>query len=83
MLAQLVVIAGPDQGRTISLAEGQTLTIGRGEGVAARLADPHVSRSHCRLEVDGGCFWLHDAGSSGGRSSMAIGSPGTSSSRAM
>jgi serine/threonine protein kinase len=66
MLAQLVVIAGPDQGRTISLAEGQTLTIGRGEAAAARLTDPHASRSHCRLEVDAGRFYLHDSGSSGG-----------------
>jgi hypothetical protein len=33
--AQLIVISGPDQGRAISLAEGQTLTIGRGESAAA------------------------------------------------
>ena len=66
MIAQLVVLSGPDQGWTISLAEGQTLTIGRGEAVAARLGDPHVSRTHCRIEVDQGRFRLHDAGSSGG-----------------
>jgi hypothetical protein len=29
--AQLIVISGPDRGRAISLAEGQTLIIGRGE----------------------------------------------------
>jgi S-DNA-T family DNA segregation ATPase FtsK/SpoIIIE len=67
MRPQLIVISGPDQGRTISLAEGQTLTIGRGEAVAARLADPHVSRTHCQIEVDGGRFRLSDCGSPGRR----------------
>lgn len=66
MPVHLVVISGPDLGRTVSLSEGQSLTIGRGESVAARLADPHVSRTHCRVEVDQGRFCLHDAGSSGG-----------------
>jgi len=66
MQPQLVVISGPDQGRTISLAEGQTLAIGRGESVGARLADPHVSRTHCQIEVDAGRFRLSDRGSRGG-----------------
>lgn len=66
MHAQLHVIAGPDQGRTVSLAEGQTLTIGRGEAAAARLGDPHVSRTHCQIEVDAGHFRLSDCGSRGG-----------------
>jgi len=63
MLAQLVVISGPDQGRTIPVEEGQSLLIGRGETASARLADPHVSRSHCRLEVDAGKFRLTDLSS--------------------
>jgi len=63
MGAQLVVISGPDQGRTIPVEEGQTLFIGRGEGASPRLADPHVSRSHCRLEVDAGKYRLTDLGS--------------------
>ena len=66
MLAQLVVISGPDQGRTFSLEEGQTLVIGRGETASARLNDPFASRSHCRVEVDGGKFRLADAGSRSG-----------------
>jgi pSer/pThr/pTyr-binding forkhead associated (FHA) protein len=66
MLAQLVVISGPDQGRTFSLAEGQTLVIGRGETASARLNDPFASRSHCRVEVDGGKYRLTDAGSRSG-----------------
>jgi pSer/pThr/pTyr-binding forkhead associated (FHA) protein len=51
MLAQLVVISGPDQSRMFSLEEGQTLVLGRGETASARLNDPFASRSHCRVEV--------------------------------
>ncbi len=66
MPAQLVVVSGPDQGRTISLEEGQRLVIGRGEAAEARLADPFASRTHCCVEEDRGAFLLSDAGSRGG-----------------
>ena len=66
MLAQLAVISGADRGRTISLSEGQTLVLGRGEAASARLNDPHVSRTHCQIEADGGVFRLTDSGSRGG-----------------
>jgi serine/threonine protein kinase len=66
MSAQLQVIAGPDQGRSFSLGEGQTLVIGRGQKTETRLRDPQVSREHCHVQADGGRFLVTDSGSAGG-----------------
>src|SRR5262245_21085682 len=66
MFAQLVVVGGPDQGRTFPLTEGQTLVIGRGQTTETRLRDPHVSRTHCQVQFDSGKVILKDAGSAGG-----------------
>lgn len=66
MNMQLVVISGPDQGRTFPLADGQTLIIGRGQTNDTHLGDPHVSRVHCQVEVDGGAVVLIDRGGAGG-----------------
>ncbi|MCI0637601.1 MAG: FHA domain-containing protein [Gemmataceae bacterium] len=49
MVGQLVVISGPDQGRVFSLAEAQTLNIGRGLNTDTKLRDAHVSRLHCQV----------------------------------
>jgi serine/threonine protein kinase len=53
MLGQLVVIAGPDQGRIFALQEGQPFPIGRGQDTATRLKDPQVSRVHCQINIEG------------------------------
>jgi serine/threonine protein kinase len=66
MIGLLQVIAGPDSGRTFSLEDGTTLNIGRGETSSTKLRDPHASRRHCVLEVDGGRFVLRDEGSAAG-----------------
>jgi serine/threonine protein kinase len=66
MIGQLVVIAGPDQGRTFTVTEGQTLVIGRGQTTETRLRDPYVSKTHCQVDFDGGKLVLKDAGSAGG-----------------
>jgi serine/threonine protein kinase len=66
MQAQLTVVSGPDKDRTIALDEGQTVVLGRGEAATARLIDPHVSRTHCQVQVAGGKFLLKDLGSRGG-----------------
>ncbi len=63
---QLVVISGPDRGRSFSLTEGQTLLIGRGQASNTQLSDPHVSRVHCQVEIDGGKVRLVHSGGSGG-----------------
>ena len=62
----LVVVNGPDRGRTFPLADGQTLAIGRGQSSNTQLSDPHVSRVHCHVEVDGGKVRLIHSGGSGG-----------------
>lgn len=66
MHAQLVVIAGPDKGRSFALTEGQTLVLGRGQASNTQLNDPRVSRVHCVLQVDGGKVRLTDSGSAAG-----------------
>ena len=66
MQPQLVIIEGLDAGRTLELANGQTLAIGRGQACDVRLNDPRVSRTHCRLQVDGGSVVVQDAGSAAG-----------------
>ena len=66
MQRQLVVIAGPETGRTFRVEDGQTLTIGRGQTSDTQINDPHMSRVHCRVQVDGGKMLLADAGSSSG-----------------
>lgn len=66
MIAQLVVTAGPDVGRAFPLEDGQTLVVGRGQQSHTHLADPHISRSHCLVEVDQGAFRVSDQGSASG-----------------
>jgi serine/threonine protein kinase len=66
MIGQLVIIAGPDQGKTFTLTEGKSLVIGRGQSTETRLRDPYVSKTHCQVEFDGGKLILKDAGSVSG-----------------
>src|SRR3954469_22049283 len=63
MSAKLVVIAGPDQGKTFPLAEGVTVTVGRADNAGARLGDNTVSRSHCTVTWAGGEATVKDCGS--------------------
>jgi pSer/pThr/pTyr-binding forkhead associated (FHA) protein len=53
MTPLLLVVAGPDKGRSFPLPAGQTLQIGRSQSTATRLTDPTVSRVHCEVEWDG------------------------------
>jgi hypothetical protein len=53
MSPMLVVVSGPDRGRSFPLLEGQTLQVGRSQATATRLSDPTVSRVHCEVEWDG------------------------------
>jgi pSer/pThr/pTyr-binding forkhead associated (FHA) protein len=66
MQRQLVVIAGPETGRLFRVEDDQTLTLGRGQASDTQISDPHMSRVHCRIRVDGGRILLTDAGSSAG-----------------
>jgi hypothetical protein len=66
MLKQLVVTAGPDQGRVFPLPAADTLLLGRSRATETRLIDPHVSRLHCRVAVSGGEVVVTDNDSAGG-----------------
>jgi pSer/pThr/pTyr-binding forkhead associated (FHA) protein len=62
--AELVVLKGPDEGKTFPL-ETRT-TIGRGMGADIALLDMKCSREHCRIETDGDGWQLVDLGSTNG-----------------
>lgn len=57
----------PDQAAIVhSIRSGETLQIGRGGDSNLRLEHPSVSRTHARLEPDGGGWRLLDLGSKNG-----------------
>lgn len=61
----LTQVEGPDAGRRI-VVEPQGLTIGRSEPAEVVLADPQISRSHCRLELRGARLFVVDLNSTNG-----------------
>jgi diguanylate cyclase (GGDEF)-like protein len=62
---RLVMLAGPDLGRSVDLAEGE-LTIGREGRCAVVLPLGGVSRVHCSIRRDATGLWLRDLGSTNG-----------------
>lgn len=50
----LKVIAGPDQGKTFTLVEGQSLAVGRGVDSDTFLHDKTVAPLHCHVTVHQG-----------------------------
>jgi hypothetical protein len=66
MPARLVVIAGPDQGKTFPLTAPERLLIGRGRDATVRLADPHASRNHCQVKLEAGGAVVADLDSASG-----------------
>jgi serine/threonine protein kinase len=66
MAIQLVVVAGPDKGREFALTPGDTLLVGRSQATQTKLADPHVSRVHCEVQVEGDEVTVIDSNSAGG-----------------
>jgi serine/threonine protein kinase len=65
MAPHLLVVAGPDKGRTFALEPGQSLQVGRSQATSTRLTDPAVSRVHCEVEWDGQKAVLINISSSG------------------
>jgi serine/threonine protein kinase len=63
---KLVIISGPDAGRSFALEDGAALTVGRGQDTNAQLTDPHCSRQHFQLQVAEDKILLKDLGSSSG-----------------
>lgn len=66
MTLQLHVTRGLDQGTRFSLETGRETVIGRGLDCGVRLADPAVSRRHCRIVVEGSQATLYDIDSQWG-----------------
>src|SRR5437899_202207 len=66
MSLQLVVTAGPDAGRSLTLQTGPDLMLGRAQTAFYRLNDPRVSRSHCQVLLEGDRVTVVCNGGSGG-----------------
>jgi transcriptional regulator with GAF, ATPase, and Fis domain len=65
MIPKLISISGPLEGTIFPLTEAD-ITIGRGPSNSICIADPLLSRQHCRVIREGDLFTLHDLGSSNG-----------------
>jgi DNA-binding NtrC family response regulator len=63
---QLVVLSGPDEGRAVSLREGQAHRVGTAADCDLVLTDERVSAHHLRVRPDGDGFVVEDEGSTNG-----------------
>src|SRR5437763_5627247 len=66
MLAKLVVIAGPEVGKTFEVVANVPLVIGRSREADGRINDARVSPFHCRVEVRHGQLFAVDLDSATG-----------------
>jgi hypothetical protein len=66
MPPQLVVLAGPDKGRTFPLYPGDAFSIGRGSRSQTRLVDASVSRIHCEIRLERNRATVSDSQSASG-----------------
>jgi Nif-specific regulatory protein len=65
MIPKLISISGPLEGKIFPIADAD-VTIGRGPSNSICIADPLLSRQHCRITREGEGFTLHDLGSFNG-----------------
>jgi serine/threonine protein kinase len=65
MTKQLVVLAGPDEGRVFNLG-ADVFLLGRSRATESQLLDPNVSRVHCQVVPEGEQYALVDFDSVGG-----------------
>ena len=66
MSYQMVVVAGPDQGRVLQVHAGADLMLGRSAQAYYQISDPRVSRNHCQVLLEGDRVTVLDHGGSGG-----------------
>src|SRR5947209_13074598 len=66
MIAKLVVIAGPEVGKTFEVVPNVPLLIGRSREADGRINDARVSPFHCRVEVRHGQLFAVDLDSATG-----------------
>lgn len=65
MSNRLVVLTGPDEGRSFLLGT-ENLLVGRSRATDTHLIDPHVARVHCQIQWQGDHYILSDFDSEGG-----------------
>src|SRR5262245_66230187 len=65
MIPKLISISGPLEGTTFSITDAD-VTIGRGPSNSICIADPLLSRQHCRITREENVFNLQDLGSFNG-----------------
>ena len=63
--AKVVIVDGPDRGRTVPLT-GAPVTFGRGSECTVPLSDEYVSTQHARLLFHDGQWYAEDLGSTNG-----------------
>src|SRR5215210_8129177 len=59
MAKKLIVLAGPDEGRTVPLG-GEVVMLGRSRATETPLTDSHVAPIHCQVVPEGKGFTLVD-----------------------
>lgn len=65
-MQKLTIINGPNQGRTLPLAEGHRLVVGRCASCDFPIMDPRMSRQHFALEEIGHVWIIRDLSSANG-----------------
>jgi serine/threonine protein kinase len=66
MAKRLVVLSGPDEGRAFTIPPADAMLFGRSRATETKLIDPHVSRVHCQVQLDGDRPVVTDFDSAGG-----------------
>jgi len=66
MSFQFSIIAGPDEGRVLTLQPGPDQMLGRGSNSLYHLSDPRVSRAHCQVLLENDRVTILDNDSRGG-----------------
>jgi signal transduction histidine kinase/pSer/pThr/pTyr-binding forkhead associated (FHA) protein len=66
LVARLIVIKGPDEGRQFDLPAAEAVSIGRDRSNRVVLHDTEVSRKHAEIAPHNGGFHLRDVGSANG-----------------
>jgi len=65
MASKLIILAGPDEGRTFTLGS-EVMLLGRSRATETHLTDPHCSRVHCQIIPEDGQYFVVDFDSASG-----------------
>lgn len=65
MATTLIVLMGPDEGRTFSLTH-EPILLGRSRAAGGHLLDPHIAKVHCQIAYEQGAWHISDFDSPSG-----------------